>query len=102
MFFKKILTKIKDFLLYKADDAHEFQPLLAEIEERPMNPLGNCVFWLIISFMLIGTLWLYFGKVDIVITARGQIIPDGEEKIVKSLVITEILKYILKQKTAMA
>ncbi len=82
---KKIIEKIKNFLLPKEDDAHEFKPLLAEIEERPVNPIGNTVFWLIISFMLIAGLWMYFGKVDIVITARGQIIPNGEEKVVQSL-----------------
>jgi hemolysin D len=82
---KDILTKIKDFILYKEDDSHEFKPLLTEIEEQPMNPIGNVMFWLIISFILIAGLWMYFGKVDIVITARGQIIPNGEEKVIQSL-----------------
>lgn len=85
MSFKNILKKIKDFFLYKADDSHEFKPLLAEIEEKPMNPLGPAVFWIVISFMVIATLWLYLGKVDIVITARGIIIPSGMEKVVKAL-----------------
>ncbi len=85
MKFKDILKKIKDFFLYKADDAHEFKPLLAEIEEKPMNPLGPAVFWIVIIFMVIAALWLYFGKVDIVITARGMIIPSGQEKVVKAL-----------------
>ena len=82
---KKILKKIKDFFLFKEEDSHEFKPLLTEIEETPINPLGQTVFWLVIIFMVIAFLWLYFGKVDIVVTARGVIIPDGEEKVVKSL-----------------
>ena len=69
----------------KQDDSHEFKPILAEIEDAPVNPLGNTVFWVIITFMLIAGLWMYFGKVDIVITARGLIIPSGEEKVVQSL-----------------
>ncbi|MCQ2743567.1 MAG: HlyD family efflux transporter periplasmic adaptor subunit [bacterium] len=83
--FKNLITKIKDFILYKENDAHEFQPILAEIEDRPMNPLGNTIFWLVVSFLVLAALWMYFGKVDIVITARGTIIPDGEEKVVQSL-----------------
>ncbi|MBO7672091.1 HlyD family efflux transporter periplasmic adaptor subunit [bacterium] len=78
----------------KADDSHEFKPILAEIEDAPLNPLGNTMFWVIIVFMLIAGLWMYFGKVDIVITARGLIIPSGEEKVVQSLdkgVVTDIL-----------
>ena len=81
----KILDKIKNIIIPKEDDAHEFKPILAEIEDRPLNPLGNTIFWLIIIFMVLAALWMYFGKVDIVITDRGQIIPGGEEKLVQSL-----------------
>ena len=72
-------------LFPKADDSHEFKPILAEIEDAPINPIGNTIFWVIITFMLVAGLWMYFGKVDIVVTARGLIIPTGEEKVVQSL-----------------
>ena len=81
----KIIEKIKNLILPKEDDAHEFKPILAEIEEAPLNPIGNTMFWIIIVFMLIAALWMYFGKVDIVVTARGLIIPTGEEKVIQSL-----------------
>lgn len=90
----RILDKIKNLILPKSDDdAHEFRPLLSEIEEHPLNPLGNVIFWLIISFIVIAGLWAYFGKVDIVVTARGIIIPNGEEKVIQPLekgVVSEI------------
>lgn len=81
----KLLDKIKNIILPKEDDAHEFKPILAEIEDAPLNPIGNTMFWVIIVFMFIAALWMYFGKVDIVVTARGLIIPTGEEKVVQSL-----------------
>ena len=93
MNFKEKLIKIKDIILAKEDDYHEFEPLLTEIEDSPLNPIGNTVFWTIIIFMFIAGLWMYFGKVDIVITARGMVIPAGEEKVIQSLdkgVVTEI------------
>lgn len=82
---KEKLVKIKEIILAKEDDFHEFSPLLTEIEDRPLNPLGNSIFWFIMVFMLIAGLWMYFGKVDIVITASGMVIPAGEEKIIQSL-----------------
>ena len=77
--------KLLEKIFPKADDSHEFKPILAEIEDAPLNPIGNTMFWLIMTFMLIAGLWMYFGKVDIVVTARGLIIPSGEEKVVQSL-----------------
>ena len=77
--------KLIDKLIPKQDDSHEFKPILAEIEDAPLNPIGNTMFWIIIIFMLVVALWMYFGKVDIVVTARGLIIPSGEEKVVQSL-----------------
>ena len=44
--------KLFDKLIPKADDSHEFKPILAEIEDAPLNPIGNTVFWLIMIFML--------------------------------------------------
>ena len=88
-----IFKKIQDIIIPKEDDSHEFKPILAEIEDRPLNPIGNTIFWLIISFIVVAGLWMYLGKVDIVVTARGMIIPSGEEKVVQSLdkgVVTSI------------
>ncbi|MBR5555515.1 HlyD family efflux transporter periplasmic adaptor subunit [bacterium] len=80
-----ILDRLKKILLHKENDAHEFEPLLTEIEQSPANPLGHTIFWLVIFFILFASLWMYFGKVDVVVTTRGIVIPDGEEKVVQSL-----------------
>ncbi len=80
-----IKQKIIDLIIPKEDDSHEFKPLLTEIEDKPLNPMGQTIFWVIIIFMFIAASWMYFGRVDVVITARGQIIPDGEEKLIQSL-----------------
>lgn len=66
-------------------DQHEFRPLLAEIEERPLNPLGRTVFWIILAVLLFFGLWLTLGKIDVVVTARGKVIPTGEVKTVQPL-----------------
>lgn len=67
------------------DDTHEFQPILAEIENSPMNPMGRSVFYILVAIIVFSCLWLFFGKIDIVVTARGKVVPDGEIKILQPL-----------------
>lgn len=66
-------------------DHHDFKPILAEIEERPPNPLGTVFLWTIISLMVVVLLGLFLVKVDVVVTARGKIIPIGDVKVVQPL-----------------
>lgn len=66
-------------------DAHEFQPLLAEIEDTPTNPLGHLVFWVVSALVVILIAWLTIGKIDVVVTARGKVVPVGQVKVVESL-----------------
>lgn len=87
----KLLDK---FLKTDKDDSHEFLPIISEIEEEPLNPLGRSTFWIIVTLIFFTALWLYFGKVDIVVTARGKVIPDGEIKIIQPLE-TGVVKNIL-------
>ena len=75
-----MLNKIRQHLR-KINDSYEFKPLLSEIEESPVSPLGRFTFWTVVSLIIITILWLIIGKIDIVITARGIVIPDGEAKI---------------------
>jgi len=79
-----------------SDDRHEFKPLLIEIEERPLNPLGRAVFWIVIAAILFTCLWMFFGKVDVVVTARGKVIPSGEVKTIQPL-NTGVVRSILIQ-----
>jgi hemolysin D len=74
-------------------DYHDFKPILAEIEERPTNPLGVYFLWTIISLMIVVLLGLFLVKIDVVVSARGKIIPMGDVKVIQPLetgVITNI------------
>ena len=78
-------------------DKHEFKPLLVEIEDRPVNPLGRLLLWTVIFFMIFGGLWLYFGKIDVVVSARGKLIPSGEVKILQPMETGVISKLLVKE-----
>ncbi|MBU0481771.1 MAG: HlyD family type I secretion periplasmic adaptor subunit [Proteobacteria bacterium] len=75
------------------DDSHEFKPLLVEIEEQPVNPLGHAIFWIIIAASFFAILWMCLGKVDVVVTSRGKVIPKGEVKVLQPLT-TGVLRAI--------
>lgn len=74
-------------------DHHDFKPIITEIEDRPTNPLGTYFLWTIIALMVVVVLGLIFLKIDVVVTARGKVIPKGDVKIVQPLetgVVTRI------------
>lgn len=92
----KIKDKIKNVMKEK-DDSHEFLPIIAEIENEPVNPLGRTMFWTLITLIVLTAIWLIFGKVDVVVSARGKIIPDGETKIIQPLETGVIKKILVKE-----
>jgi hemolysin D len=62
--------------------AHEldFLPAALEIIERPASPLGRGVAAAIGCMTALALLWACLGKVDIIATATGRVIPSGQVK----------------------
>lgn len=81
----------------KLHDTHELKPLIVEIEDRPVNPLGRSILWVIILAMLFGSAWLYLAKIDVVVTARGKFIPTGEVKILQPVDTGVVSKINVKE-----
>ena len=83
--------------IFQTKDKHEFKPLLVEIEDRPINPLGRALLWTVIVFMTLSSIWLYIGKIDIVVSARGKILPYGDIKILQPIETGVISKILIKE-----
>ncbi len=66
-------------------DEREFLPAALEILETPPSPTGRLLAFLIGAFFVITVLWSLFGKVDVLATAPGRILPAGKIKIIQSL-----------------
>lgn len=62
----------------------EFLPAALEILEKPPSPLGRAIQWTIIAFFTIAVLWAVFGRVDVVATAPGKMLPRERVKIVQA------------------
>lgn len=75
--------KIKNIFEKQYKEEYEFLPDALEIIESPNSPIGKFIIWAISIFVIIALLWSYFGKIDIVATSEGKIIPYGNVKVVQ-------------------
>jgi hemolysin D len=62
-----------------------FLPAALEIAETPPSPVGRAVGATIIAIFCAALAWAIFGKVDVVATATGKIIPSGRTKLIQAL-----------------
>lgn len=78
-------------------DYHDFKPILAEVEEKPPNPIGRIFLWttiVILGLALVGLIWI---RVDVVVTARGKIIPAGDVKVLQPLETGVVSKICVRE-----
>jgi hemolysin D len=63
----------------------EFLPAVLEVMETPASPLRRVVAAIIILFFASAVAWATLGKVDIIATAQGKIVPTGRTKTIQPL-----------------
>jgi hemolysin D len=61
----------------------EFLPAAIEIIETPASPAGRAIGYAIVLFFTIAVAWACLGKVDVIATARGKIIPSSRTKVIQ-------------------
>jgi len=66
--------------------AHEVQflPAALELQERPTHPAPRVFMWGIMAFAAVALAWACIGKIDVVATATGKVIPSGKSKVIQS------------------
>jgi hemolysin D len=60
-----------------------FLPAALEIVETPPSPLGRAIAFSLMALFTIALAWACLGKVDIVASEKGQIIPSGRTKVIQ-------------------
>jgi hemolysin D len=60
-----------------------FLPAALEIVETPPSPIGRLGAYCIVAVFAFAVLWASIGRVDIVATSKGKIIPTGHTKIIQ-------------------
>ncbi|WP_232492746.1 HlyD family type I secretion periplasmic adaptor subunit [Novosphingobium kaempferiae] len=62
----------------------DFLPAALEVIEKPVSPTGRITAWILLSGLALTLLWAVLGRVDIVATAEGSIVPTDSIKLVQS------------------
>ena len=61
-----------------------FLPAALEVIETPVSPTGRITAWVFMVGLVLTIAWLVLGRVDVVASAPGKIVPSGSVKIVQS------------------
>lgn len=64
-------------------DEVTFLPAAMEIIEQPVSPTARATTWILLTGLVLTILWLTFGKVDVVASAPGRLIPADNVKLVQ-------------------
>ena len=70
---------------YRQEDESAFLPAHLELIETPVSSLPRWIGRFIILLLLIGLVWSYLGKIEIVAVATGKILPSGRSKIIQPI-----------------
>lgn len=62
----------------------DFLPAALEVAERPVSPTARVTAWVLLIGLVLTIAWLVLGRVDVVASAPGSLIPTGNVKIVQS------------------
>jgi hemolysin D len=68
----------------RVDHEVEFLPAALELQDKPVHPSPRIFMLAIVIFAALGLAWACIGKIDVVATASGKIIPSGKTKIIQS------------------
>lgn len=69
----------------KQQSLSEFMPAALELQETPPNPLVRWLAWTLIVLFVLTLFWAVLGKVDVVASAEGKIIPGSRVKQIQPL-----------------
>lgn len=72
------------------DLKYDFMPDILEIIEKPANKAGKVIIWVVFLTLISAIIWASLSKLDIVVTAQGNIIPQGGSVTVKSQISSTI------------
>ena len=60
-----------------------FLPAALEVTETPPSPTGRAIAYAIIALFSVALAWAYLGRVEIVASAKGKVIPSGHTKVIQ-------------------
>src|SRR5579862_9212420 len=74
----------------------EFLPAALEVMETPAPPAARAISLSIVALVLAAVGWALLGKVDIVATAPGRIVPNGGGKVIQPLETAKVAAILVE------
>jgi len=63
----------------------QFLPAAVALQETPVSPAPRLAMWLIVTFAFLAVMWSIFGRLDVVVTAQGKIVPNERVKTIQPI-----------------
>lgn len=63
----------------------QFLPAALALQETPVSPAPRVAMWLLIAFAAFTVVWMIFGRIDVVATAHGKIVPNDRIKTIQPM-----------------
>lgn len=67
-----------------------FLPAALALTERPPSPAPRVAMWILLALVAVALLWAIIGKVDVVASAQGKVVPDDRTKIIQPLEVATV------------
>jgi hemolysin D len=77
-------------MTHKPRTDHEFLPAALEIMEKPPSPGLRWLLVILCSLFAIALAWSFIGRVDVVATATGKVVPSANSKIIQAMEIGSV------------
>jgi len=61
----------------------DFLPAALEVVERPVSPTARVTAWVLLGLLAVALLWLFLGRVDVVASAPGKLVPADDVKLIQ-------------------
>ena len=90
------LRKRMDGPIYQPDEA-EFLAAALALQRTPPSPAPRIALWLISAFALIALIWAIFGKVDVVASAVGKLVPSGRSKPIQAIETASVKRIAVRE-----
>ena len=74
--------KARKNTLFKSDET-AFLPAALEIIQTPVSPTARATSWALLILLVATIAWMTFGKIDVVASAPGKLIPAGSVKLIQ-------------------
>lgn len=68
----------------------QFLPAALSLQETPLSPAPRVAMWSLVGFMVIALLWAMLGKIDVVATAQGKVVPNDRTKTIQSFTTASV------------